>query len=59
MTGKGELEDVSFRNGNVYIGFATHKIDATYYYTFYTMSHQNFVTKIKAIANEQSNEVFS
>ena len=59
MTGKGELEDVSFRNGNVYLGFATQKIDATYSYTFYTMSYQSFVNKIKAIANKQGNEIFS
>lgn len=53
MTGKGELESVSFQGGNIVFGFATQSIDKTYTYTFYKINYTTFKDFVKSQAKIQ------
>ena len=48
ITGLGELESVSFHDGNMYFGFAPHSHDS-HSYVFYKVNYKEFAKEVKKI----------
>ena len=55
---KGELEGISFFDNNVFLGFATKKIDNVNAYTFYGINYKLFERDIRLIGKKQGSFVF-
>ncbi len=58
MDGEGELEDVSFGQESIYLGFASLKVDPDHAYTFYQINYKDFVEYIMTQIKEDRSSYY-